>query len=63
MNWGRVRELLELDEVLNTRDILRDRISAERRFQVDRRERLVAAIERMYDIESEQSGWLVTKEG
>jgi hypothetical protein len=63
MNLKRLRELLDLDDELGTLELLRKHIPSERLYQVDRRARLVVAIERMSDTEAEDSGWLVHEEG
>jgi hypothetical protein len=55
-------ELLDLDEELNTFELLRKHIPSERLYQVDRRAWLVAAINRMCDTEDEDRGWQASEE-
>jgi hypothetical protein len=55
MSWKSVRQLLALDDELATFDLLRDHIPSKRHYLVDRRARLVAAINRHCDVEDEDS--------
>ena len=54
MSWKRVRQLLDLDDELETY-LLGDRIPSERLYLADRRVRLVAAIKRRCGVEDEDS--------
>jgi hypothetical protein len=51
MYWNLVRQLLALDDELDTVERLRIHMPSEGLFLVDRRARLVAAMEKMFDME------------
>jgi hypothetical protein len=51
MNWDRVRQLLDLDDELETDGRLRMVVKDEELYKLDYRRWLVAVIERMFDAE------------
>ena len=51
MNWDRVRQLLDLDDELETDGRLRMVVKDEELYELDYRRWLVAVIERMFDAE------------
>ena len=59
MNWNcRVRQLLDLDDEIDTDGQLRKHTRNDQLYKLDRRRWLVKAIERMCDAEDEGYGWL-----
>jgi hypothetical protein len=53
MNLDRTRELLELDNELDTFGLLRKHMPSHQLYKVDRRMQLVAMIERSHDTEDD----------
>jgi hypothetical protein len=53
MNWKRVRQLLELDDELDTFQLLREYIPSERQYLIDRRCHLVTAIRKDWNAEED----------
>jgi hypothetical protein len=53
MNWKRVRQLLELDDELDTCELLREHIPSERQYLIDRRRHLVTAIRKDWNAEED----------